>query len=41
MPISSDILSVILEYVYTDESPTIKGNSEAVLAPMAHFEWLI
>ena len=25
MPTSSEILQVILEYVYTDESPTIKG----------------
>lgn len=26
MPTSSEILQVILEYIYTDESPTIKGN---------------
>lgn len=26
MPTSSDILQVILDYVYTDESPTIKGT---------------
>lgn len=26
MPTSSEILQVILEYLYTDESPTIKGN---------------
>ena len=28
MPTSSDILQVILEYVYTDESPTIKGTQD-------------
>lgn len=33
MPTSAEILQVILEYIYTDESPTIKGdfsNSHAV-----------
>lgn len=26
MPTSSEILQVVLEYIYTDEAPTIKGN---------------
>lgn len=30
MPTSSEILQVILEYIYTDESPTIKGNFSSV-----------
>lgn len=25
MPTSAEILQVILEYIYTDESPTVKG----------------
>lgn len=34
MPTSSEILQVILEYIYTDESPTIKGNfSNNVITP--------
>lgn len=26
MPTSSEVLQAILEYIYTDEAPTIKGN---------------
>lgn len=26
MPTSSEVLQAILEYIYTDESPTIRGN---------------
>lgn len=31
MPTSSEILQVILEYIYTDESPTIKGSFSFVI----------
>lgn len=31
MPTSSEILQVILEYIYTDESPTIKGSFSSVM----------
>lgn len=38
MPTSSDILQVILEYTYTDESPTIKGSLPSFLSTIKTFE---